>query len=115
MIGYMGSQQRKQLEGLEELVQFTSRETGLFMTSVYPYLQEQVHQNLARAALALTWLNEDMTVLNGTPNQSQLNSFIGSIEDKRSQVFCYTGRAEILMHILPTFLVTATSSRAGWF
>ena len=86
MIGYMGSQQRKQLEGLEELVQFTSRETGSFMTDVYPYLLEQVHQNLAKAALALTWLNEDLTIFNGTSNQSRLSSFIASIEDKRSQV-----------------------------
>lgn len=112
MIGYMGSQQRKQLEGLEELVQFTSRETGLFMTNVYPYLLEQVHQNLARAALALTWLNEDMTIFKGTPNQSQLTSFIDSIESKRSQVnILFTIQGWIIMYIL----VTATSSRAGWF
>jgi hypothetical protein len=86
MIGYMGTQQKRQLEGLEELAQFTAREIGAFKANMYPYLLEEVHQTLAKASLACDWLNQDLAHLDGLPNQSQLSSFIASLEQNKSQV-----------------------------
>lgn len=85
MIGYMGAQQKKQLEGLEELAQFTSREIGTFKADIYPLLLEEVHQTLAKASLAFDWLNCDVANLDA-PVQSQLVPFIASLEQNRSQV-----------------------------
>ena len=83
MIGYMGSQQRKQLEGLEELAMFTSREMGLFMTNVHPFLLEQLHQTVAKASLALKWLNEDVAIFDST---QEISSLYASIESISAQV-----------------------------
>lgn len=88
MISYMGSQQKKQLEGLEELAQFTSREVEMFMSNSYPFLLEQVHQNLAKATLASQWLNEDMAVLNNTQVHSQIISLSESLKNIIVQVCC---------------------------
>lgn len=79
MIGYMGSQQRKQLEGLEELAMFTSRELKLFMDDSHPVLLEQVHQNVAKAALALKWLNEDISILNNSQEMLMFRTSILNI------------------------------------
>ena len=89
MIGYMGLQQRKQLEGLEELALFTSRETELFMCNSYPFLLEQVHQNLAKASLALQWLNEDAAVVSNTQYQSQIGPLCSGLEANKAQVCMY--------------------------
>lgn len=86
MIGYMGAQQKKQLEGLEELAQFTSRETELFLSNFYPYLLEQVHQNLAKAALASTWLSEDLAVIHNDQDKCRLSSLAASLESNKTQV-----------------------------
>ena len=86
MIGYMGLQQKKQLEGLEELAQFTSREMEMFMSNTYPFLLEQVHQNLARTTLALQWLNEDVAVLSTGHNGSKIASLCSSLETNKVQV-----------------------------
>lgn len=73
MIGYMGSQQRKQLEGLEEVVEFTSREVELFSSGVYPSLLGEVYQALAKLSLASQWLNEDILSL-GSQELGQLTA-----------------------------------------
>lgn len=86
MIGYMGSQQKKQLEGLEELAQFTLRETEIFMSNTYPFLLEQVHQNLAKATLASQWLNEDVAVLSNSQYQSKLTPLCSALEANKVQV-----------------------------
>lgn len=86
MIGYMAAQQKKQLEGLEELSQFTSREIGTFKANVYPLLLEEVHQTSAKVSLALHWLSDDVKFLDGLPSQSQLASLIDSLEQSRSHV-----------------------------
>lgn len=83
MIGYMGSQQKKQLEGLEELATFTSREMRMFMTNIYPCLLEQLHQTVAKASLALEWVKEDAVVFD---NAQELSSLLSSIENISSQV-----------------------------
>lgn len=86
MIGYMGAQQKKQLEGLEELALFTSKEVGTFKASMHPLLLEQVHQALAKAGLAVDWLNEDVSNLDGLPSQSQLVPLLESLGQNKSQV-----------------------------
>ena len=86
MIGYMGAQQRKQLEGLDEVALFTSREIGTFKADMYPILLEEVHQAFAKATLACSWLSEDLTNLDGLPNQSQLSSYVALLEQNISQV-----------------------------
>lgn len=91
MIGYMGAQQKKQLEGLEELALFTSREIGTFKANIYPLLFEEVHQALAKAGLALDWLNEDVSNLDGLPTQSQIVPLLESLEQNRSQVSILVG------------------------
>lgn len=87
MIGYMGSQQKKQLEGLEELAQFTSRETEIFMSETFPFLLEQVHQNLAKATLASQWLNEDVAIMSKGQNESKITSLCSALETSKVQVF----------------------------
>ena len=83
MIGYMGSQQKKQIEGLEELAVFTSREMKLFMANFHPYLLEQVHQHIAKASLAVKWLEEDVPILD---SGHELSSPCGSIRSMSAQV-----------------------------
>ncbi len=85
MIGYMGSQQKKQLDGLEELAMFTSREMKLFLTNIHPFLLEQVHQTVAKASLALKWLYEDVAILDGC---QEISSLCTSIEAIFTQVCC---------------------------
>lgn len=86
MIGYMGAQQKKQLEGLEELALFTAREMGMFKANIYPSLLEQVHQTLAQTSLALNWLNEDVANFDGLSNQAQFTSLVSSLDHHKSQV-----------------------------
>lgn len=86
MIGYMGAQQRKQLEGLEELSIFTSREVQTFKTSLLPYLVKEVHQTIAKAALALDWLSLDVPFFEGTSNHNQIVQLLASVEQNRSKV-----------------------------
>lgn len=86
MIGYMGAQQKKQLEGLEEVALFTAREMGTFKSNIYPILLEEVHQTLAKASLACSWLNDDLANLDGLPNQSQLTPIVATLQQNISQV-----------------------------
>ncbi len=86
MISYMGLQQRKQIEGLEEIAQFTSAEVGLFVSDVYPSLLEQVYQALAKVTLASEWLSEDMTTLGDNTDQSQLASLFSSLENNKINI-----------------------------
>ncbi len=55
MIYYMSSQQKAQLEGLEELSKFVSREVTLFSGHGYKQLTEMGYQALAKASLAMQW------------------------------------------------------------
>ena len=85
MIGYMGSQQRKQLEGLEEVVEFTSREVELFSSGVYPSLLGEVYQALAKLSLASQWLNEDLLSL-GSQEHGQLSALTATMTATVSKV-----------------------------
>ena len=84
MIGNMGSQQRKQLEGLEELVQFTSAQIQIFETEMYSTLLQHAYQALAKASLASQWLNEDIATLG--KDQTQLSSIVASLQTNENQV-----------------------------
>ncbi len=55
MIHYMSGQQKAQLEGLEELSAFVSREVALFSGHGYKQLTEMGYQALAKAGLAMQW------------------------------------------------------------
>ncbi len=55
MIHHMSAQQKSQLEGLEELSKFVSREVTLFSSRGYKELTEIGHQALAKATLAIQW------------------------------------------------------------
>ena len=105
MISYMGLQQRKQMEGLEEVARFTSAELGLFVSDVYPSLLEQVHQALAKVILASQWLSEDMTTLGDNINQSQLPSLFASIESNKSKVMRIMFTLLLLVLVLLLLLV----------
>ena len=110
MIGYMGSQQRKQLEGLEELAAFTSKESELFTSSTYPFLLEHVHQSLAKATLASQWLNEDVTVTGNAQYQDRVISLLSALESNKVQVrnYCYlAGECLLTCNCLHSDLVAA--------
>lgn len=85
MIGYLGSQQKKQLEGLEELAQFTLRELGMFKSNIYPRLLEQVHQTVAKASLASKWLDDDIAIFHNQ-DSSKLTSLRTTIDGYKTQV-----------------------------
>ena len=89
MIGYMGSQQKKQLEGLEELAVFTSREMRIFSSNFHPFLLEQAHQNVAKASLALKWLNEDAAILDSCQEITSLCTSIEGISIQVSVAFVF--------------------------
>lgn len=55
MIHYMQAQQKAQLEGLDELCRFATREVTLFRSHGYKQLTELGHQALAKANLAIQW------------------------------------------------------------
>ena len=109
MIGYMGAQQKKQLDGLEELAMFTEREMRLFMTNIHPFLLEQLHQTVAKASLALKWLNEDVAIFDGSQEISSLSTSIESI----SVQVCSLCECRCLLQVF-YYIAEAASARADW-
>lgn len=87
MIGYMGSQQKLQLEGLEQVARFASAEYKAFMSDLYPCLLEQIHQAVAKASLASQWLSDDLAQSN--TQHGQLTSLLSSLDSTRVQVCAY--------------------------
>ena len=86
MIKLMQSQQKRQLEGLEEFSLFCSREVSLFTANVCRQFSEQGYQAMAKAALAVQWLQEDINSLSSNTSRSQLQVLLDTITQHRDQV-----------------------------
>ena len=86
MIKLMQSQQKRQLEGLEEFSQFCSREITQITSNVYRQFSEQGYQAIAKAALAVQWLQEDINSLSTNTQRSQLQVLLDTITQHRDQV-----------------------------
>ena len=89
MIKLMQSQQKRQLEGLDEFNLFCSRERAQFTSNVCRQFSEQGYQAMARAALAVQWLQEDINSLSGNAQRSQLQVLLENITQHRDQVRKY--------------------------
>ena len=89
MIKLMQSQQKRQLEGLDEFSLFCSRERAQFTSNVCRQFSEQGYQAMARAALAVQWLQEDINSLSGKAQRSQLQVLLENITQHRDQVRKY--------------------------
>jgi hypothetical protein len=86
MIKLMQSQQRRQLEGLDEFSLFCSREISRFTSNVGRQFTEQGYQAMAKAALAVQWLQEDINSLSSNAQRSQLQVLLETITRHREQV-----------------------------
>lgn len=86
MVKLMQSQQRRQLEGLDEFNQFCSKEVALFTANVYRQFTEVGHQAKAKAALASQWLQEDLRSLSGKAQRSQLPALYSAVSQHRERV-----------------------------
>ena len=86
MIKLMQSQQKRQLEGLDEFSIFCSREISQFTSNVYHQFSEQGYQAMAKAALAVQWLQEDLNSLSSNAQRSQLQVLLSTISQHRDQV-----------------------------
>ena len=86
MVKLMQSQQRRQLEGLEEFHQFCSREVASFTANVFRQFAEVGHQAVAKAALASQWLQDDLRSLAGKAQRSQLPALFNAVSRHRERV-----------------------------
>ena len=86
MIKLMQSQQRRQLEGFEEFSLFCSRETSQLTSNAYQQFYEQGYQAMAKAALAMEWLQDDIKYLSNKAQRSQLPILLNAITQHRDQV-----------------------------
>ena len=86
MIKLMQSQQKRQLEGLEEFSLFCSREIAQFTANVCRQFSEQGYQAMAKAGLAAQWLQEDINSLSSNAQRSQLQVLLNTIAQHRDQV-----------------------------
>ena len=86
MIKSMQTQQKRQLEGLDEFSQFCSRESSLCSKNIYRQFTELGYQAIAKAAMAAQWLQEDLKSLSAKASRSQLNNFLMSVNQQREKV-----------------------------
>ena len=87
MLSAVGSQMRKQVQGLEELAGFSERESRQFNSTVYPSLVEQSHQTGAKLSLASQWLNSDVAFFRAkNSDTSDLVKLLALIQVQQSQV-----------------------------
>ena len=82
----MQSQQRRQLEGLNEFSLFCSREISRFTSNIGRQFTEQGYQAMAKATLASQWLQEDINSLSSNTQRSQLQVLLGNVNMLRDQV-----------------------------
>ena len=82
----MQAQQRRQLEGLEEFYQFCSREISTFTANVFRKFTEFGHQAVAKAHLAIQWLQDDLRSLSGKAQRSQLPALYNAVAQHKERV-----------------------------
>ena len=87
MVGVLGTQLRKQLEGVQELSSFSDRESGVFRSTVYPSLMEQTHTAKAKLALASQWIQSDIASFNPqSADVAALNTLLATMQGHHTQV-----------------------------
>lgn len=86
MIKLMQSQQKKQLEGIEEFRQFCARESSNCSKNVYRQFMDLGHQALAKAAMAAQWLQDDLNSLSSKASKSQLTTLLSAVNQRREMV-----------------------------
>lgn len=110
MIGCMGAQLKKQVEGLEELTLFTYKESSSFRSTVYPSLLEQAHQALAKVSLAVQWLGEDLAFFSTGVDQTTLRSILLLLEENKIKVNIDTAWMLKTIVLRSTFCLVATNA-----
>ena len=86
MIKLMQSQQRRQLEGLDEFSLFCSREISRFTSNVGRQFIEQGYIAIGKAAFASQWLQKDVNFLSNNTQRSQLQVLLENITKYKDQV-----------------------------